>query len=233
MPVIEIQGIGRVELGDEFMKLSPEQQNATVQEIAATAKKGPEVSTGRAALEGYLSGAAANFSDEVYGTSKASGLPEWMGGFRAPVGAARLAYEQFTQPGEVTKNYERAVAEKRAIQKAAQEQHPVAYGAGELGGAIVGSAAVPGSTAATLPARAVQGAKIGATYGALSGAGAGEDLQSRAIGAGTGGLVGAVTGAAAVPVVEGAIQLGSRAVSPIVTAVRGAINPEEIGRAHV
>lgn len=37
MPIIEIDGIGRVELGDEFMRLSPEQQNATVQEIAASA----------------------------------------------------------------------------------------------------------------------------------------------------------------------------------------------------
>jgi len=35
MPIVEIQGIGRVELGDEFLKLTPEQQDATIQEIAA------------------------------------------------------------------------------------------------------------------------------------------------------------------------------------------------------
>jgi hypothetical protein len=36
MPVVEIDGIGRVELGNEFMSLSPEQQNATIQEIASS-----------------------------------------------------------------------------------------------------------------------------------------------------------------------------------------------------
>lgn len=38
MAIIEIDGVGRVEVGNEFLKLSPEQQNATVQEIAASAK---------------------------------------------------------------------------------------------------------------------------------------------------------------------------------------------------
>jgi hypothetical protein len=39
MPIIEIDGIGRVEVGNEFLSLSPEQQNATVQEIASSARK--------------------------------------------------------------------------------------------------------------------------------------------------------------------------------------------------
>lgn len=36
MPILEIDGIGRVEVGDEFRKLSPEQQNATVEEIRSS-----------------------------------------------------------------------------------------------------------------------------------------------------------------------------------------------------
>lgn len=38
MPIIEIDGVGRVEVGDEFTALPPDQQNATVQEIAASFK---------------------------------------------------------------------------------------------------------------------------------------------------------------------------------------------------
>src|SRR5438552_735230 len=85
----------------------------------------PDVGRGSAALEGYLSGASANFRDEIYGASKASGLPDWMGGFRAPVGAARLAMDSLSdQPGEVTKTYEQARDEKRAFAKQAAEQFP-------------------------------------------------------------------------------------------------------------
>lgn len=39
MPILEIDGVGRVDVGQEFLKLSPEQQHATVQEIAASVKK--------------------------------------------------------------------------------------------------------------------------------------------------------------------------------------------------
>src|SRR4029077_2108995 len=64
------------------------------------------VSRGEAAKEGDLAGASANFRDEVYGASKASGLPDWMGGFRAPFGAAQLAYEHATgNKGEASKAY--------------------------------------------------------------------------------------------------------------------------------
>lgn len=36
MPILEIDGVGRVEVGPEFLKLSPEQQTATVQEIVSS-----------------------------------------------------------------------------------------------------------------------------------------------------------------------------------------------------
>jgi hypothetical protein len=54
----------------------------------------PEIGTAGAALEGYLSGASLNWRDEIYGASKASGLPDFLGGFRAPIGAIRLAEEK-------------------------------------------------------------------------------------------------------------------------------------------
>ena len=39
MPILEIDGVGRVDVGNEFLSLSPDQQHATVQEIAASAGK--------------------------------------------------------------------------------------------------------------------------------------------------------------------------------------------------
>src|SRR5262249_28084616 len=84
--------------------------------------KGPQsYGTGESALEGYLKGASANWRDEIYGASKASGLPDWMGGFRAPIGAGRLLYEHGTGP--VTEEYKRARDEKRHVQEEMQRQH--------------------------------------------------------------------------------------------------------------
>src|SRR3990167_85541 len=223
MPMIEIDGIGRVEVGDEFVNLPPDQQQQTVNEIVSTAN--PQVSGWRALGEGFLSGASANFRDEVYGASEASGLQGWMGGFRAPIGAARLAYEAATEHGEATATYEKRTGEMREIQKAAREQHPTVSAIGEIAGGA--SLAVGGMMqAATLPARMARGSAIGAAYGGLSGAGAGETAPERIAGAATGATLGAAVGAAAPPVVEGIIQGGRAAMVPVTSAVRGALNPE-------
>lgn len=185
----------------------------------------PDIGQGRAALEGFLSGASANFSDEVYGASKASGLPDWMGGFRAPVGAARLIMDYLSSnPSEATAIYEKARDEKRGIQKQAKEQYPGTYMAGEVGGALV----VPTGRlqAATLPGRMGRGAAFGAAYGGASGVGAGENAQDRAIGGVSGAMTGGALGAAAPPVVEGAIQAGRAMTRPVANSLRGIVNPE-------
>lgn len=213
------------------------------QEVATAAKpKAPDVGQGTALKEGYLSGISANFSDEVYAASKASGLPDWMGGFRAPIGAGRLLYEQATRKplseqvtgkkGEATEAHEKALAEKREIQKQAKEQYPLTYLAGNVGGAVVlpGGAAVQG---ATLPARIGRGAIVGGAYGAAAGAGEGEDLTSRATGAAAGGVIGAGAGAAAVPVGE-LVARGAGAAGRYVGQVyRGFARPEEEGQRRV
>lgn len=190
-----------------------------------------KISTAGAALEGFKKGVTANWSDEISGAAHATGLPDWaetaLGGFGAPIGAARLAYEHWSgQPGPATEAYNKFVALAREKQKQASDQHPTASMLGELGGAIVPALAIPGSSAATLPARMGYGAKIGASYGALSGAGAGEDLSSRATGAGIGAVAGGVTGGLIPPVVEGAIQGTQYAARPVINTIRGAINPE-------
>lgn len=190
------------------------------------AKEAPQMTQARAALLGHLSGASANFADEVYGLSKASGLPDWMGGFRAPVGAARMLYGQATTPNpEFMKTYEDATAERRAEMKAAETQFPKTYLAGQVGGSMV----VPGGNAArvlTLPQRMVQGAAYGSIYGGLSGAGEGENLDERLKGAALGTVAGGITGGVAPPIVEGVLTGGKILAAPVISAVRGAWNPE-------
>lgn len=213
----------------------------------------PDIGQGRAFGEGLAQGATANFGDEMYGASKASGLNVNVAGpFSIPVGAAKLAYEGLTgqngpkysgslpdvlgvpapeeprRRGEATKIYEEAVAEKRQLLKDAETQYPKTYIGGELVG---GLATVPvtggASPAATLPLRIGQMAKTGATYGAVAGAGAGEGAADTAVKAGVGGVAGAVTGAVAGPVMEGVGAAAKYATKGVADTVRAAINPEE------
>jgi hypothetical protein len=197
---------------------------------ASAATASAPISQARAAVLGGLSGASANFADEVYGLSEASGLPRWLGGFRAPVGGARMLYEKFTAPegaekSDFTKRYEEATAERRAEMKAAETQHPGTF----LGAQVTGSLMAPGSTlvrGATLPIRTARSAAFGAGYGGAAGAGAGETPEERISGATSGAMMGGIFGAAAPPVVEGVIAAGRPIVAPIASAVRGAVNPE-------
>lgn len=209
-------------------------QNALPAGYSVDQPKSP-MSTGAALLEGYKKGASANWSDEISGAAHATGLPDWLettlGGFAAPIGAARLAYEHMTgQPGAATEAYNKYVALARERQAQAAKEHPVATTAGELGGAGVSMLAMPGTAAATMPAKIAQGAKIGALYGGLSGAGEGTDIGSRAIGAATGAGTGAVGGAAAVPLAAGAEKVAGMAYDalgrPIAATLRGLHDPE-------
>jgi hypothetical protein len=207
----------------------------------------PKIGTGEAGLEGYLSGASFNWRDEIYGASKASGLPDWLGGFRALIGAPRLAYEKATRPsptlsdlvtgrptkGPVEQAYDQAVAEIRERQKQAQEERPFAYGAGNLGGAVAATAALPiGKVAqgASLAERMYQGAKAGAVLGGVAGAGegegAGDTLVRGVLGTGTG----AVGGAVAAPIASGLEKLGgvvyNAAIRPGWNIIQGLRNPD-------
>lgn len=152
------------------------------------------------AIEGALTGAGAGFRDEIYAAAKASGAPEFLGGFRAPFGAGRIAFEKYRgEPGEASKAYDAALEEIHARQKSAQEDHPVAFGAGQVGGSLIPASRLMKTvgTGATLGGAMIRSGIAGAALGAIEGAGDGEDLKSRAIGAAEGLPVGAVIGAAA------------------------------------
>ena len=182
-------------------------------------------STGEALYEGALAGASANWRDEIYGASKASGLPDWMGGFRAPVGAAMLAYEHATgKPGEASAEYDRATKEIRDRIATLRKEHPYAFGTGEIGGAVASLALTRGGArAAGIGGRIAQSSVQGATYGALSGAGEGEGLQGKAVGAAEGAGTGAALGAVGATAAEVLTPLATR----VANVVRGIRNPDD------
>lgn len=194
--------------------------------VINTAEKKEDRGAVDAAVRGAMSGVTGNFYDELKGVSAAGGggTPE-MGGQEGiqhlVVGLAKY----LAGNDEARQKYEEVVKRERDLTKTAQEQHPIASTAGEVAGALTlpGGAAMRG---ATLPARMARGSVVGATYGAVSGAGEGEGAADTASRATMGGVIGAGVGAAAPPILEGIIAGASKAASPIINAVRGAVNPD-------
>ncbi len=184
MPTLNIGG-QKVRVDDSFMQLSPEDQNATVDEIAksfASKRTGTIGETVDAAVRGAANALTFGFADRL---AAGAGAATGIGGER----------------GE----YEKNLATQRAIDKANLEEHPIATIGGELAGGLalpVGAAA----RAATMPGRMAAGAGMGAAQGALYGAGSSPDLTNAPqvagnMGAGAG--VGALVGGAAPAVLEG------------------------------
>lgn len=166
-----------------------------------------------------LERAHQTISDTTFGLGQGATL-----GWGDELVAAGLTPIEAAVGGGISGAYDRALGKVRGLNKEAQERTPVGYGAGN----IVGSTMVPLGAAqgATLPARIGRGAAVGAGVGAVAGAGEAEGISGKAVGGLTGGAVGAGVGATAPAVIEGAIQVGRAALSPVVSGVRGAANPE-------
>jgi hypothetical protein len=150
----------------------------------------PQIGTGEAAAIGGTQGLTFNFGDEI-----ASGIAATVG---RPLTWDPIKGENWSE------RYDNALDEARGKQGAAQEQHPVAFGAGEFAGAALPAVVAPQmyganwvARAPTMAAAAGRGAAVGAGLGALTGFGAGEGgardrAASSAIGGATGGAIGAV-----------------------------------------
>lgn len=166
-------------------------------------------------------GLTAGFSDELF----AAGMTP----FEMARGAIRGTDEGKGFVDRVTDAYGRALDFNRSYEKQAMERSPIATGIGEAAGAVMTSRALPGGRVAPtagLQANVVGSMKNAATYGALHGAGTGENLTDRATGAITQGAVGAGLGLAAPLAVEGVARGVSAAVRPVVQAYRGFRDPE-------
>lgn len=182
------------------------------------------------------------------------------------LGLARLAHEKLIkpmmgqssgdlqstitgEPGPVTRSYNKSREARLAEDKAAREQQPASYIAGQVAGTIANPTSGYGRTAASVastaahltpgpaapggeagaPSGFTRGAKSGAVGGGLYGAGEaiseGKDLSGIAEEAGKGIATGATFGGAAGQVLES----GARGVSRIRSLVRGKSDPDAEG----
>lgn len=162
--------------------------------------KPPEVGTGKAAAIGGTQGLTFNLGDEI-----AAGIGATVG----RPGGGDIAGENW---GE---RYDNALTEARGVQHAAQNQHPVAFGAGKVAGAVLPAVIAPEAfganyvaAAPTLLSAAGRGALTSGAYGALTGFNEGEGgAPDRVISAGKGGAIGAAAGAVISPLIKGASNL--------------------------
>lgn len=209
MPTLNIGG-QKVKVDDSFLNLSPEDQNATVDEIAkglASKRSGTIGETVDAFVRGAANAATFGFADRL---AAGAGALTGIGGER----------------GE----YEKNLAKQRAIDEANLNEHPYAT----LGGNVAGALALPvgaAGQAATIGGRMAAGAGVGAAQGALYGAGSSPDLTNLPqvagnMGAGAG--VGLLVGGAAPAVVEGLGLAAKTALdkSGLAAAYKGFRNPE-------
>lgn len=65
MPIVAIDGVGKVELGDEFNSLSPAQQDATIQGIVRDAKQMPKERPAEGGWRSYIPSELADIPSEI------------------------------------------------------------------------------------------------------------------------------------------------------------------------
>jgi hypothetical protein len=184
------------------------------------AEQQPDASMLESAGRGALQGATFGFSDEIWGGLK--------GG-----------YDTLANGGNFIDNYAHVRDETRAANERAQRANPGTYLAGEIAGGVAGPGGIAGAAtrlglrggeriaARSLAERIRRGSAAGAGYGAAYGFGTAEgDPVSQLGSTAAGAASGAAMGAALPPLVDAASAVGSRLMLPI----RGALNPEAVGR---
>lgn len=215
--------------GPNFFDQFDEKPKTIAQTPEPAKKPDPTTSTFGATMRGAAQGISFGFGDEITAIEKAAGTP----GFPGHVIAL---YKKLSGDPEFSRKYDEYLEQERQKNAKAEDEHKAAY----ITGNVLGSLAVPMGAigGATLPARMGSAAKFGAVVGGLSGAGDGTTLEDRATRAAVGTGLGAVAGAAGVPIVEGAGHLIGAAVRKPVDMVRAAVNPtgaaeRAVGRAYI
>lgn len=224
----------KVTVDDSFMSLPPDQQAATVEEIASSfapqapaapappapapaAPAGPRINPLNV---GISQGLTANFGDEI------------MAGMLTPIEMGIAAY-QGTDRGKgigdrISGAYDRALTKERGIVKQAQTEAPIATGIGNvLGGITTGGTLMKGGATllkggGSTGSMIGRGAAEGALYGAVAGAGEGEGANDRVAKALQGGAIGGAAGGALGAVSGGLAGRNSRAAAPAVEELRAA-----------
>jgi hypothetical protein len=216
---IEIDGIGDVEVDDEFVNLTPAEQNAFVEQIRSQVEAGSKSSDAPAEaqpaekqrLRSIAQGVTLGFADELEAA------------IRNPLSALGSALG--LSEGQ---DYKERLDIVRKKLESYRTENPLEAMAYEMGGAVLpavaggvltagtGTAAVGASTAARLAPTLARAAKVGAVEGGIAGFGAGEGgFTERAKTAATGAALGGTLGAA-VPVAGQKIgQVGRRAMDAL------------------
>lgn len=237
MPTLNIEG-KRVKVDDSFLQLSPEEQNRTVDEIAAQinqpsapapAEQKPTPSGRHLTYEEGLAALQAEGGSGAVGTGMMGaleGIPVAGPYIKSGVQKAAAGISSLID-GE---SYDANLRQAQNLSDEAQRAHPTVNTVGQIGGAI-GSMIPVGSTALGARALGLTGPSIGGRIvasGLSSGAISAADTAARggdAHEAGWSGLIGGGIGAA-IPVVGAGINAGIRGLgNRIGPAIASVTNP--------
>lgn len=244
MPTLNIEG-HKVQVDDSFLSLTPDQQNATVEEIAKSLSASDSQSAEARAKAGIAKAQAIHNGAPRTPIDPSTGQPAGVPAFSpsdysrsgsAGMGAANATTFGF---GDELGSYlgsavsglprQQVLDEMRANDAKAQSQNPGSYLAGQIGGGLAQGVATGGagfgSSAAqaggTLGRVALGSALDGSLYGGLSGAGnANGGLADRVQGAGAGALIGGALGGLAPYAVSGISAAAQPFISPIMARLR-------------
>lgn len=189
MAQIEIDGLGLVDVDENFFKLSPKEQNDFVdQAVIQDAIEG----TGRAFATGML----FNFRDEVV----------------AALSEPASFVGSFMDEGR-GEEYRKELTKQRLLENVFRRQEPALSIGAEIAGGIAVPAGVLGTAArgATLGSKLLRASGAGAAMGGVSGLGAGEDVDTRLSEAAKTATAGAVVA----PVAAATFPALGRVVAPV------------------
>jgi hypothetical protein len=178
--------------------------------VEANPQPAREVSGAESAVKGIGNALTFGASPAIAGLAEASGMPSAatnpdeidLNPVRPIVGAAKLLHGWLSDhpDPEVKSAYERGRLAQLNDEQLAQEQHPAAYIAGQLGGALLtpmGAAGGAATTAGKIGRSIAAGGIGGSLYGAGGAVSEGKAPGDIALEAGKGGLTGLAFGAAA------------------------------------
>jgi hypothetical protein len=240
---LKIDGVGTVNVGDEFANMAPDAQNAFVAHIAEQAKSGVKSALPAglqpdkyqaAAQENLAKLKKGGLGESGYSQRILSGMTlgasdEILAGLETPIEMVR---QGTFSPVEGFK-YAKAFQDER--NKQARDATGLLGNVAELAGSVLtgGNIANAGGTllraGQSLPARAGAMAGEGAAYGGVSGFNEGDGFTDRLKGAAGGAAAGGLLGGA-IPAVGAAART---VASPVVSNIAARIDPEGSARARV
>jgi hypothetical protein len=243
MTTLNIEG-HKVQVDDSFLQLTPDQQNATVEEIAKTLSASDSQSADARAKAGIerakaIQNGTATRTAIDPSTGQPAGVPAFSPTDYSRAGSAGMGAANATTFGfgDELGSYlgsaisglprQQVLDEMRANDAKAQAQNPGSYLAGQIGGGLAQGVATGGAgfgisaanAGGTLGRVALGSALDGSIYGGLMGAGnANGDLMDRATGAAKGGAFGFAAGGAA-PYIAAGLGAGvRRLISPFASS---------------